>query len=168
MTHKTSKSSQIEKADIVRASRRALITANTDYFALSEEKQELFRMTKNELAEQKIRRSLLNSLLKIDCDINDADDIWEKQALSDVNMLNWALLLTEGFGENYIYLNESQAEGVSLLDFTTLYDYDYNEYEFQQQAKKEEFQNYQPVSYYPFIYPPWIRLLINDVFSTEI
>jgi len=34
-------------------------------------------------------------------------------------MLNWASLLTSGIGEDYIYLNESMAEGKSLLDFDT-------------------------------------------------
>ena len=73
-------------------------------------------------------------------------------------------MLTTGIGEDFIYLNESMASGKSLLDFTTLYDYDYADHLFQQQANKRDFPEYQRVDYYAYKHPSWVRLLIEDKF----
>ncbi|WP_457664999.1 hypothetical protein [Thiolapillus sp.] len=43
--------------------------------------------------------------------------------------------MTTGIGEDYIDLNECMAEGKTLLDFPTLYDYDYVDYLFQEEAQ---------------------------------
>lgn len=147
------------------AARRALISGNSDYFSWPEHKQEIFRITKDELAVQKIKCTVLKYLLDIQCEPESIDDVWDDISDSDLNTLNWSLLLTEGVGEDFIYVNESFAENSTILDFTTLYDYDFNNHLFQERTKKEEFTDYQAKDYYPFRWAPWIRLLIDDVFS---
>jgi hypothetical protein len=45
-----------------------------------------------------------------------------------------------------------------------LYDYDYADHLFQEQARKEDSKDYKGSDYYAFRWPPWVRLLINDEF----
>ena len=85
-------------------------------------------------ASRKIQCVLLDDLLDIKCRSDEVDEAWKNVSLTDLNQLNWARLLTAGIGEDYIYLNESMAEGKTLLDFPTLYDYDYADYVFQRRS----------------------------------
>jgi len=56
------------------------------------------------------------------------------------------------------------AKDKSLLDFETLYDYDYTDYLFQEQANKKDFSDYKGYEYYAYKHPLWVRLLIEDQF----
>jgi len=87
-----------------------------------------------------------------------------RRPLAKINILNWASLLTSGIGEDYLYLNESMADDKSLLDFTTLYDYDYDDHLFQEEARHRDFPNYESTDYYAYRHPSWVRLLINSQF----
>lgn len=156
--------SSIKTTDIQSAARRALINADADYFSWSEQEQEVFRATKDERALQKIKVVIVNSLLNFRCDTKTVDAIWDELPDSDIDILNWAMLLTDGVGEDFIFVNESFAEDITILNFNTLYDYDFDEYLFQEKSKKEQFSTYQSEDYYPFRWSPWIRLLVNDVF----
>lgn len=122
MTKKKYKLCSIDKTQISAAARQALMTANTHYYAWPCEQQERFRATMDSDSQTKVRRVLLDSLLSIQCRDEKVDETWNDLPLLKVNMLNWASLLTSGIGEDFLYLNESMAEGKSLLDFSTLYD----------------------------------------------
>jgi hypothetical protein len=115
-------------------------------------------------ARQKIERVLLSDLLGIKCKLTEVDEVWNDLPLKNLNVLNWGNLLTKGIGEDFISLSEFMAEGETLIDFETLYDYDYADYLFQEEARKEDDKNYQGADYYAFRWPPWIRLLIDDNF----
>lgn len=154
----------IEKRKIRATAHKALMIANPDYFALSGHEQELFRVTKDESASKKIKCIILENLLEIPCDTHTVDDLWEEIETPDLLVSNWAMLLTDGIGEDFIYLNEGLADGVTLLNFESLYDFDFDDYLFQEKSNKKEFSDYQGRDYYPFRFPPWIRLLINDDF----
>jgi hypothetical protein len=93
-------------------------------------KQEWFRVTLDDDARRRIQCVLLDDLLDIKCGTDEIDEVWNDMPLIDLSQLNWASLLMTGIGEDYIYLNECMAEGKSLLDFPTLYDYDYAGYLF--------------------------------------
>ena len=146
------------------ASRRALISLNSDYFSWTEHEREIFRAIKDELAIQKIKSSLLKSLFKINCDVESVDELWDELSSEELNIVNPCMLLTDGVGEDYIFVNEDFAENTTILDFETVYDYDFNAHEFQQQDRKKVHSDYKPKDYYPFKWEPWIRLFIDNVF----
>ena len=56
------------------------------------------------------------------------------------------------------------AEEKTLLDFPTLYDYDYADYLFQEEARKRDFPDYRGIEYYACQHPSWVRLLIQEQF----
>lgn len=154
----------INKSQITAAARKALMAADSYYHAWPAQKQEYFRATMDENARNRAARVLLDSLLNIQCSIDEVDDVWGDVPLSKLNILNWASLLTRGIGEDFIVLNEMLADDKSLLNFTSLYDYNYDDYLFQEQANKKEFPDYEGMEYYAYKHPSWIRLLINADF----
>ncbi len=164
MTDTKYKLDSIDKIQITAAARKALMAADTHYYAWSAEQQERFRATMDENSRNRVRRALLDSLLGIKCCGKKIDKVWDDIPLHKLNILNWASLLTSGIGEDYIYLNESMAKGESLLDFVTLYDYDYADHLFQEQANQQDFKDYQGSEYYAYKHPSWIRLLIDNQF----
>ena len=164
MTNTVYKLAHIDKTQITSAARKGLMVADAHYYAWTAQEQERFRTSMSEDARHKIQCVLLDSLLNIKCSTEKVTDIWNDIPLAKLNRLNWASLLTTGIGEDYIYLNEGLAEGLSILDFSTLYDYDYADYLFQEQANKRDFSDYKGADYYAWKHPSWVRLLINEKF----
>lgn len=152
------------KKRVLVAARKSLMVANENYHAWSPQEQECFRATMDDKSRDKIRLTLLKSLMDIKCSPEDVGQIWEDIPISELNVLNWASLLTSGIGEDFIYLNESLAEGKSLLDYKTLYDYDYDDYLFQEQANHQDIPEYKDHEYYAYRHPSWVRLLIQEHF----
>lgn len=153
-----------ETTKITAAAKRALIAADPEYFSWSVQQQEHFRATLDEASENRIRHVLLESLLNIQCERDQVSRIWREISLDKLLPLNWALLLTTGIGDDYIYLNEIMADDTSLLDYETLYEYDYAQYLFQEEAKHRDFPDYKGSRHLSWSYSSWIRLLINDQF----
>ena len=158
------KLAHLDKKQIAAAARKALIVADADYYTWSLRKQEYFRATLGDGLLRKIQCVLLDNLLDIHCSINQVDEVWDDIPVSSLNPLNWACLLATGIGEDYIYLNEHMADGKTLLDFPTLYDYDYADYVCQEKLRKQEFVDYKGIDYYAFQHPSWVRLLIQERF----
>ncbi|MCU7959272.1 MAG: hypothetical protein KZQ58_04590 [gamma proteobacterium symbiont of Bathyaustriella thionipta] len=164
MNGKTYKLAYLDRQKLMVAARKALIAADARYYAWTPEEQERFRATMSEDARCRVQRVLLDDLLDIKCRTDEVDEAWKNVSLTDLNPLNWARLLTTGIGEDYIYLNECMAEGKTLLDFPTLYDYDYADYRFQEEARKRDFTDYDGIEYFAYQHPSWVRLLIQDQF----
>jgi len=164
MTNTNYKPGSIDKAQITAAARQALMAADAHYYAWPIDQQERFRSNMGRTSRVKVQRVLLNSLLSIQCSDEKVDEAWGDVPMPELNMLNWASLLTSGIGEDYLYLNESMAEGKSLLDYTTLYDYDYDDHLFQEKARYSEFSNYEGADYYAYRHASWVRLLVNEQF----
>lgn len=164
MKDKTYKLAHLDRQKLLVAARKALIAADVHYFAWTPEQKERFRVTMGEDARRRIQRVLLDDLLDIKCRSDEIDDVWNDMPLTNLNLLNWARLLTTGIGEDYIYLNESMAEGKTLLDFPTLYDFDYADYLYQEEARKRDFPDYKGIEYYAYQHPSWVRLLIQERF----
>lgn len=145
--------------DVEHAAKRALISANPDYYSLNENQQEQFRATMEDAVSDRVYDMLWHSLFS---DINldkDGELSNEQQTL-----FNCAKLLTNGIGRDHLYLNEHLPQNESLLDFSTLYDYDYDSHLFQESERKKADKNYSGIPYYPFKFPPWIRLIIDNQF----
>ena len=164
MTEPAYKLAHIDKTQVVLAARKALMVADSHYFAWPVQQQERFRATMNEKTRQKIQRVLLDHLLGIKCSSKKLADVWNDIPSPKLNIINWANLLTQGVGEDYIYLNEYMAKGKSLLDFSTLYDYDYDDYLFQEKTKNRDFPDYKSADYFAYQHPSWVRLLIHEQF----
>ena len=164
MTKPTYQLAHIDKKQIALAARKALMIADSHYYAWSAQQQERFRATMSEKSRQKVQCVLLDYLLNIKCSPKALADSWNGIPSSKLNDINWANLLTQGIGEDYIYLNECMAKGKSLLDYETLYDYDYNDYLFQEKAKKQDFPDYKNTEYFAYQHPSWVRLLICEQF----
>lgn len=143
---------------------KALMVADPSYHSWSTQKQEAFRATMDESASVRVDVVLLKEILDIQCTAENVREIWSDVPLSELNNLNWAKLLTAGIGEDMIFLNESLAENISLLDFNTLYDYDYDDHLFQEEANTKEFKKYTRRDYYAFRFSRWARLIINEQF----
>jgi hypothetical protein len=164
MKEKTYKLAHLDRQKLLVAARKALIAADAHYYAWTPEQQEHFRATMGEDAIRRIQCVLLDDLLDIKCRMDEVDEVWNGVPLTDLNPLNWARLLTTGIGEAYIYLNERMAEGKTLLDFSTLYDCDYADYMFQEEACKRDLPDYSSIAYYAYQHPSWVRLLIQEQF----
>ncbi len=164
MTDSKYKLASIDKKQITVAARKALMAADAHYYAWPMQKQERFRATMAEEACNRVRRVLLDNLLGIKCSNEKVDEVWDDLPFAKVNMLNWASLLTSGIGDDFLYLNELMAENKSLLDFTTLYDYDYADHLFQEEARHQDIPNYEGADYYAYRHPSWVRLLIDELF----
>lgn len=146
------------------AARKALITADPLYYSWPPDQQERFRANMDKTAGSRVDAVLLNELLGITCTAENASSVWRDLPLSKLNNLNWAKLLTAGIGEDMIFLNESMAEDTSLLDFNTLYDYDFADHLFQEEANQREFKDYQSRDYYALRFSLWARLIIKERF----
>ena len=169
--------SKIGPKQIKAAARKALIAADASYHAWTDAQQEQFRASIDEAATSRVEAVLLNDLFDIACTPGNAGDIWRDQPTENLNILNWAKLLTTGIGEDMIFLNEYLDENTSLLDFNSLYDYDYSDHLFQEQEFRKEYgsnnnnnssgssnREYQGRDYYALRFSQWARLLINDHF----
>lgn len=154
----------MDKSKIKAAARKALIAADHKYYSWPEQQQEQFRATVSEDAQKKIEAVLLKNILGIKCTAENASKIWHDLPLSKLDNINWAKLFTSGIGDDYVLLNESMAKNTSLLDFNTLYDFDYADYLFQEQTNKKEFKDYKARDYYAIGFSRWLRLIINDQF----
>ena len=164
MKEKTYKLAHLDRQKLLVAARKALIAADAQYYAWTAQEQECFRATMGKDARRKIQCVILDDLLDIKCRTDEVDEVWKNVPLTDLNQLNWARLLTTGIGEDYIYLNECVAEGKTLLDFPTLYDVDYADYLFQEEARKQDFPDYKGIEYYAYQHPSWVRLLMQEQF----
>jgi len=164
MTSPKYKLAHVDIKQITSAARKALIAADTQYHAWPSVKQERFRATMNEDARKRVQCVLTEALLGIKCTTAEIDEAWNNIPATKLNIINWAKLLTEGIGDDYIYLNECMAKDKSLLDFNTLHDYDYNDYLFQEQSISKDSPSYKGQDYYAYKHPSWVRLLTSDQF----
>ena len=164
MTSPEYKLAHADIKQIASAARKALIAADTLYHAWTNERQEHFRATMHEDARKRIQCVLIEALLGIKCTTAEINEAWNDIPTAKMNIVNWAKLLTEGIGENYIYLNECMAKDKSLLDFNTLHDYDYNDYLFQEQCISKDLPAYKGQDYYAYKHPCWVRLLASGQF----
>lgn len=151
-------------SDIRAAAKRALMAGSAEYFSWTEEAQENFRATAGEGARCRMQQVLLKQVLSIDCAVAKAAEIWRELSLQQLNDINPADLLVSGIGDDFLYLNESQKEGVSLLDFNTLYDYDFDDFLFQEEWRHKDLKDYASPGYFPLHHPIWIRLVMDDEF----
>jgi len=154
----------MNKSKIKIAARKAMIAADHHYYSWSQQQQEIFRATMDDAAQSRVDTVLLKNILGINCSTENAREIWSDLPLSKLDNLNWAKLFTSGIGDDHLFINESMSKNTSLLDFNNLYDFDYDDYLFQEQANKKGSKDYKTRDYYALRFSRWIRLIIKDQF----
>ena len=146
------------------ALRRALMRVKPEYFSWSLADQEKYRVSMPEDDNFRIRQTILRSLFRIKVrtpkDINAALALFETWQYT---LLNSALQPVRGIGEDYFCLQESLGEK-TLLHFSTLYDYDYWDHCFQEEARSLESPQYATRPYRGSLHLTWARLYIDGTF----
>ena len=144
------------------AARRALISAAPDYFSWDTERRERFHADAGGEAREALDRAMITALTGKKCDDDEAwEETEENLEPAQLYALNWARLLISGIGEDRVFLNESMAEGVTLLNFETVYDYDLDNHRFQQKANAEQFPDHAPEPYEGGPHWIWARMIID-------
>lgn len=145
--------------------RRALVRVKPDYFSWPLEAQEQYRVTMPEDDTFHIQQVVLQGLFDMTLD-TEAQLEAAREQFTDTQYLryNATMLPIQGIGEDYFFLNESFGDK-TILDFPTLYDYDYDDHCFQRQAlKEEEDVAYTAKSYRGNLSGRWARLSVDGVF----
>lgn len=138
---------------------------NPEYFAWSLEAQERYRVSMPEQDAFRLRQELVKTLFGLHAHTDEdlakiSDQFGDEEHL----VFNRVLLPAAGVGEDFFFLNEYLDEGKTLLDFDTLYEYDYDDHCFQEQARKEQTSDYVVKPYRGALYYAWARLFIDGVF----
>lgn len=144
--------------------RRAIMQVKPEYFSWPIEKQEKYRVAMPSEDWFRIRQQVMQSLFQIEV-ATEADLDSELENFNDGQrtLLSAALLPLVGIGEDFFWLNESLGEK-TLLDFTTLHDYDLWDHRFQENARKETSPDYVLRPYRGSLYLTWARLYMDGRF----
>lgn len=144
--------------------RRALMRLKPDYFSCTAEAQEHYRVTMPENDTFHIQRVVLQGLFGMTLDTEAQLEAALAQFI-DAQYLryNATMLPIQGIGEDYFFLNESFGDK-TMLDFPTLYDYDYDDHCFQEQALQEEDASHTAKPYRGNLSGRWARLSVDGVF----
>ena len=138
---------------------------NPEYFAWSLEAQERYRVSMPEHDAFCLRQALLKALFGIQAKTEeDLAEICNRFGDKEHLMFNRVWLPAAGVGEDSFFLNEYLDEGKTLLDFGTLYEYDHDDHNFQEQARKEQTPEYVVKPYRGTLYYAWARLFIDGAF----
>lgn len=146
------------------AVRRAIMSVVPEYFSWPTEVQERYRATLPHEDYLRFRQALLKIIFDIKTTSGDVKS--ELEDFSDGNylLLNSAMLQLTGIGDDCFFLNESMADNTSLLDFETVYDYDYADHCFQETMREKDDPAYIAKPYRGTLYDRWARLHINGIF----
>ena len=146
--------------------KRAIIKFVPDYFSWDRKRQEQYRVDTPEEDEFMIRQFLLRELFDIYAS-NDDEVEEARREMSEAQCLkfNAILLPIKGIGEDFFFLNEFFGNQENLLSFETLYDYDFDDFRFQEDARKKEQKDYEKKPYRGSLYLTWARLMVNGSFS---
>jgi hypothetical protein len=110
--------------------------SNNDFFSLSKEKQDKYKIKHLEDLEFPLKKFMYKELLNVKFENEDDYDDLEisEEILLQINMISNYL---RGIGENYFYLNE-YFDKEDMLTFKTLYDYDLDNHNYQEKAFSED------------------------------
>ena len=146
--------------------KRAVIKCVPDYFSWDKNRQEQYRVDTPEEDGFKIKQFLLRELFDIVAS-NDEEVEAAREAMDEAQCLkmNAILLPVKGIGEDFFFLNEVFDSQKNLLSFETLYDYDFDDYKFQEEARGKELEDHENKPYRGSLYLTWARLMIDDAFS---
>jgi hypothetical protein len=145
--------------------RRAIIRVKPEYFAWPVAEQERYRVGMPDQdafrVEQAVLRSLFDLKVATPAQLNAALETFTP---AQYLQFNSTMLPLRGIGEDHFFLNESFGDDKSLLDFVTLYEYDYDDHCYQEQVRQDEDSTYTAKPYQGNLFHRWARLLIDGDF----
>ncbi len=146
------------------AVRRAIMRINPEYFSWSMEDQERYRVTMSDADRFHIDQVLLKALFNIEAKTKEEiESVFNAFNDGQYLLFNSTILPLTGIGDDLFFLNEYLVDK-TLLDFNTIYDYDYDDYLFQEEARKKETKDHIGQPYCGTLYYRWARLNIDGVF----
>lgn len=146
--------------------KKAIIKFVPDYFTWDIKRQEQYRVETPEEDAFNIMRFLLKEMFDISVSNEDeVEDAWHAMSEAQCSKLNATLLPIKGIGEDFFYLNEAFCSKKNILSFNTLYEYDFDDYNFQEDSRKKYQKDYKGKPYTGSLYLIWARLIIDGSFS---
>ena len=145
--------------------RQAVMSIRPDYYGLPEADQERYRANISSEDVRRIDQILLKSLLNIDVkNREELNAVFDDLSLPLHTLINKTILPIQGIGEDCFWLNEGLQDDRTLLDFETLYDYDYDDFLFQEASRREQSPDHISPPYTGSLYFTWARLLVDGAF----
>lgn len=146
--------------------RRAIIAAIPDFFSWSDEEKEKYKAHQDWKDNFTFHKIIFKELFGFKAGTQEElDEYYDTLSINDSLLFNQTILPMHGIGENNFFLNESFENGKSLLDFETLYDYDYYDHCYQEKAREREFEKYIVKPYRGSLYGTWARLEFDGEFT---
>jgi hypothetical protein len=146
------------------ALKRALIRVKPRYFSWTMEAQEQYRVAMPDADRFRIRQALLKTLFSISVETEEEmNKVFGTFNDEQYLLFNSTLLPLTGIGGDHFFLNEHLGDK-TLLDFETLYDYDYEDHCYQEEARKRDLKGYEVHPYRGTPYQHWARLYIDGAF----
>tara|TARA_R110001599_G_scaffold219808_1_gene418131 strand:- start:124 stop:1173 length:1050 start_codon:yes stop_codon:yes gene_type:complete len=138
--------------------KRLLMRIDPLFFTYDKSKQDKERQSYYHQYDDMITEFLFKHVFKIEFEKGvDNEDKLSKEQLDVFNAYLTSLI---GIGENSFIYNEYQPKDFNLSKYPTLYDYDLEEFNYQQNARKEHFEgNYNEMPYRLYLNSNWSRLL---------
>ena len=147
------------------ALRRAVIKACPRYFSLTPAEQEIFRAQLTDEEELVVEQQLYADLFGISVStIEESRAAHENLSLVDLNRFNETILPLQGIGDDCFWINDLSGTD-STKNFATLYDFDLDDYEFQEDCRERDFPGHVRKPYRGSLYATWVRLFVDDVFT---
>ena len=145
--------------------RQTMIAVKPDYFSWTPAAQERYRLNMPKEDYFRIQKGLIKRLFNIQIDTEEKmDEVFKSFRDEHYLLFNSTMLFFQGMGDDQFYLNEYIGKDTTLLDFETLYDYDYHDHCFQEKTCKEEYPDYIAKSYRGTLYYQWARLHVDGTF----
>jgi hypothetical protein len=137
-----------------------------EFFAWTPERQERYGVSMTKEDEAAFDHALLAELFgRRYITRTDAVEAARDLTTEEQHVWNETLLPLHGIGEDCFYLHEWLGEGVTILDFPTLRDYDEADHRAQEQARQRENPAHVPAPYRGALYLRWARLFIDGKFT---
>tara|TARA_R110002072_G_scaffold303007_1_gene491265 strand:- start:512 stop:1567 length:1056 start_codon:yes stop_codon:yes gene_type:complete len=138
--------------------KRLLIRIDPLFLTYDKSKQDKERQSYYDQHDDMITEFLFKHVFEIEFekDVDNDDKLCKEQ----LDLFNAYLTSLIGIGENSFIYNEYQSEDSDLSTYPSLYDYDFEEFHFQQNARKEHFEsNFIEMPYRLYLNSNWSRLL---------
>ncbi len=136
---------------------RLLMVLDPLFFSYSELEQNQRRQHFHYNQDDEIYAFLYRELFKLEYDPEEEEDVLDEGQVHLLNAYSTALV---GIGDNAFRLCELQGEEFDLCAFNSLYDYDLDAFNYQQQAMKKDFSDsFIEREYRLYLNHNWVRIL---------
>ncbi len=138
--------------------KRLLMRIDPLFFTYDKRMQDKVRQSYYYEHDDLIKEYLFKHVFEIEFEKGKENE--DKLIKEQLDLFNAYLTALTGFGENSFIYNEYQPKDFDLSVFPTLYDYDFEEFNFQQNARKEHFGgDFIEMPYRLYLNSNWSRLL---------